>query len=217
MALPDAVPFEIAAAMGCRVTTAWRALVDRAGLRPGEWLAIQGCGGVGLSALLIAKALGAKVIAIDPAPDAQRAARELGADHVIDPGTGDLTETIFDLTDGGAHVAVDALGITATFENSLKSLRKLGRHVQIGMPTGRHETVSLPLLDLVYARQLSLHGMRGLGAAEFPPLIDLIQTGALDLSPLISARIPLSGVEAVFHDMDQFASTGVQVVTEFDR
>lgn len=210
--LPETVHFEIAAAMGCRVTTAWRALVDRASLRPGEWVALHGCGGVGLSALLIAKALGAQVIGIDPNREARAMAQQLGADIVLDAHEADQ---IADLTGGGAHVSIDALGITATFEASLRSLRKLGRQVQVGMPTGRHETVALPLLELVYAKQLSLHGMRGLGASEFPPLLELIETGRLDLTPLIAGRIALSDVQSVFEDMDRFATTGVHVVTNF--
>jgi len=211
--LPDAIPYEVAAAMGCRVTTAWRALVDRAGVKPGEWVAIHGCGGVGLSALLIAKALGARVIGIDPSPDARAAAEQLGADHVLSAGQLDV---LMDLTKGGAHVSVDALGISATFDASLRSLRKLGRHVQVGMPTGAHETVPLPLLELIYARQLSLHGMRGLAASGFAPLIDMIETNKLDLRPLIADRISLGQVENVFHDMDRYAVQGVHVVTNFN-
>lgn len=212
--LPDAVPFDIAAAMGCRVTTAWRALVDRAGLRGGEWVAIHGCGGVGLSALLIAKALGAQVIGIDPSDAARGLAQALGADVVLDAGH---LEELREITGGGAHVALDALGIAATFEASLRSLRKLGRQVQVGMPTGASETVLLPLLELIYARQLSIHGMRGLGAGGFAPLLQLIEAGTLDLAPLIADRICLGDVQSIFEQMDSYAVTGVHVVTEFTR
>ncbi|MEO0665739.1 MAG: zinc-binding dehydrogenase, partial [Pseudomonadota bacterium] len=212
--LPDAIPFDVAAAMGCRVTTAWRALIDRAQIRPSEWVAIHGCGGVGLSALLIARALGARTIGIDPSVTARAMAKQLGADVVLDAGQ--LSE-LLEITGGGAHVALDALGISATFEASLRSLRKLGRQVQIGMPTGVHETVPLPLLELVYARQLSLHGMRGLGAAEFPPLLKLIEDGRLDLTPLIVDHIALSDVHSVFEGMDSYATTGVHVVTRFSE
>lgn len=211
--LPDAIPFEIAAAMGCRVTTAWRALVDRAALKEGEWVTIHGCGGVGLSALLIAKALGARVIGIDPSSEARAFATRLGADHVLDAGQ---IEAIHEFTGGGSHISIDALGIAATFDASLRSLRKLGRHIQVGMPTGSAETVPLPLLELVYARQLTLHGMRGLGASEFAPLLTMIEDGRLDLTPLIVDRIALGDVQSVFERMDDYAVAGVHVVTRFD-
>ncbi|MEM6479387.1 MAG: alcohol dehydrogenase catalytic domain-containing protein [Pseudomonadota bacterium] len=213
VALPETVPFETAAAMGCRVTTAWRALVDRAALRPGEWVAVHGCGGVGLSAILITRALGGRAIGIDPNPQAREMARALGAEDVLHP---DHDAEIHDLTGGGAHVSLDALGISATFAASLRSLRKLGRQVQIGMPTGKHVTPPLPLLELVYARQLSIHGMRGLGASEFPALLSMVETGRLDLAPLIVDRIGLGGVQAVFEEMDAFAISGVHVVTRFN-
>lgn len=212
--LPETVPFDIAAAMGCRVTTAWRALVDRAALREGEWVVIHGCGGVGLSALLIARALGARVIGIDPSAAARSIAQCLGADVVLDAGQ---LEDLHEITGGGAHVALDALGIRATFEASLRSLRKLGRHVQVGMPTGASETVPLPLLELIYARQLSIHGMRGLGAEGFAPLVDLIEAGKLDLAPLIAERICLGDVQGIFEQMDGYTVTGVHVVTDFTR
>ncbi|MGR3468606.1 MAG: zinc-binding dehydrogenase [Shimia sp.] len=211
--LPDVIPMEIAAAMGCRVTTAWRALVDRAGLQPAEWVAVHGCGGVGLSVIAIARALGARVIGVDPSENARRLARDMGADMIIDPA--DSAEVIRQHTGGGADVSVDALGITATFEASLRCLRKLGRHVQVGMPVGQHVTVPLPLLELVYARQLTIHGMRGLDAAGFAPLVDLIAAGRLDLAPMVTSRIGLGEVEATLRAMDGRPSAGVAIVTTF--
>lgn len=211
--LPETLPFDIAAGMGCRVTTAWRAVTERGGLKPGEWLAIHGCGGVGLAALLIAKALGAKVAAVDPSPEARALATRLGADLTFDAP--DAPEAIRAATGGGAHVSLDALGITATFHASLRSLRKLGRHVQIGMPVGAHATPPLPLLDLIYARQLSLHGTRGMAASGFPALLDLIQSGKLDLSPLITERIKLSDTQRVLAAMDHTQPPGVAIITDF--
>lgn len=213
--LPDAVEMPVAAAMGCRVTTAWRALVDRAKVQPGEWVVIHGCGGVGLSAVSIAKALGARVIGIDPSPAARALATELGADAVLSADR--AADAVCEITRGGAHISIDALGITATFDASLRSLRKLGRHVQVGMPVGSHANVQLPLLDLIYARQLAMYGMRGLDAAGFQPLVKLVANGTLDLSDMITSEIPLSGVEAVLREMDDGAPTGVAVVTDFTR
>lgn len=212
--LPDALPFDIAAGMGCRVTTAWRALTTRAALQPGEWVAVHGCGGVGLSAILIAKALGAQVAAVDISPDALAMAQALGADLTVNAAQTNAADTIQSET-GGAHVSLDALGITQTFDASLRSLRKLGRHVQIGMPVGPHATPPLPLLELIYSRQLTLHGTRGMAANAFTPLLDLVDSGALDLTPLITQRIPLSGTHAALSAMDGGQAAGVTVITNF--
>ena len=211
--LPDRLGFVEAAGMGCRVTTAWRAVTDRAAIRPGEWLVVHGAGGVGLSVVMIAAALGARVVAVAVSGDALEVASQLGADVALDAtGVGDVGEAVRTLTGGGAHVSIDALGVGATFENSLRSLRKLGRHVQVGMPVGEHATVELPLLELVYARQLTLHGMRGLDAAGFGPLLDLVDAGRLDPGALVTRRIPLSMVGSALADMDGAPPPGITVV-----
>lgn len=213
--LPDALPFDIAAGMGCRVTTSWRALTTRGGLQPGEWLAIHGCGGVGLSAVLIAKALGAQVVAVDVSDEALAIAKALGADACVNARDGAAGDAVRAVTNGGAHVSLDALGITATFDASLRSLRKTGRHVQIGMPVGDHASPHLPLLELVYARQLTLHGTRGIAATGFVPLLDLMDSGALDIAPLVTRRIALSETHSVLSEMDGAQPPGVAVITDF--
>lgn len=215
--LPDALGYDEAAGMGCRVTTAWRGLVERARLQPGEWLVVHGAGGVGLSAVIIAAALGAQVLAVDISDGALRQAKGMGANAVLNvTGMDDVGGAVREITQGGAHVSVDALGVTATFHNSLKSLRKMGRHVQIGMPTGPHEHVDLPLLELVYARQLTLLGMRGLAAAQFTPLMQMIEGGRLDLGPLVTRRIALSEVTEALRAMDGGQPPGVTVINRMD-
>jgi len=212
--LPDNIDFATAAGMGCRVTTAFRSLTDRAGLHADEWLVVHGCGGVGLSAIMIAKALGARIIAVDVNPAALALAQNFGAEHIINAAqTEHVGEAVRELSGGGAHVALDALGLSSTFHNALHSLRKLGRHVQIGMPLGSHAQVNLPLLDMIYARQLSIHGSRGMGAAGFPALLDLISQGHLDLAPLVTRHIKLSEVGESLQRMDSYQGSGVTVIT----
>lgn len=216
--LPDSLGFVEAAGMGCRVTTAWRALADRADLRPGEWLVVHGVGGVGLSAVMIAAALGARIVAVDISDDALGLASDLGANAVLNASEcRDVGDAVRELTGGGAHVSVDGLGVRATFENSLRSLRKLGRHVQVGMPVGEHATVPLPLLELVYARQLTLHGMRGLDAAGFSSLLDLVDTGRMDVGKLVASRIALSEVGSALQQMDGVQPPGITVIDRLDR
>lgn len=213
VALPETLDFASAAGMGCRVTTAWRALTDRARLAPGEWLVVHGAGGIGLSATMIGAALGARVLAVDISAGALDMARAMGATELLDArGLDDVGEAVRDKTGGGAHVSLDGLGHDVTFTNSLRSLRKLGRHVQVGMPVGDHATVPLPLLELVYARQLTLMGTRGLGAAGFAPLLAMIEAGRMDPSRLVTGRIALSEVGHALAAMDGGQPPGVTVI-----
>ena len=211
--LPDALGFAEAAAMGCRLTTAFRGLVDRAALQPGEWLAIHGCGGVGLSAVMIAAAMGARILAIDVNGEALAMARKLGATLTLNPDTvGDVGLTVRDLTGGGAHVSIDGLGITATFHNSIRGLRKLGRHVQIGQPLEKHATPSIPLLETVYARQISIMGTRGIAASRFTSLFGMIAAGRLDPARMITRRIALPEAGAALEAMNGYTGVGVTVI-----
>jgi alcohol dehydrogenase len=214
--LPDTIDFVAAAGMGCRLTTAFRAVVDRARLKPGEWLAIHGTGGVGLSALMIGAAMGASVLAIDVNEGALALARELGATRTLNvTGIADVGEAVRAATDGGAHVSLDALGITETFQNSLRGLRKLGRHVQIGMPLGRHANPPVPLLELVYSRQISIMGTRGIAASRFPALFAMIAAGRIDPGRLVTHRIALAEAGAALAAMNGYTGTGITVIDRF--
>lgn len=214
--LPDEMPYEVAAALGCRVTTAFRGVVDRGKLQSGETIAVHGCGGIGLSAVMIAAALGASVIAVDVVDEKLQLAQSLGATHTINASTtADVGEAIRDLTGGGAQVSIEALGITATLHNSLKGLRKLGRHVQIGQPLGVHAEPAVPLLETVYSRQITMMGSRGLPSIRFPALFEMIASGRLDPSRLIGNRIALEEASAVFELMDDYADVGVTLIDRF--
>ena len=216
VALPEEMDFATAAGMGCRVTTAWRAVVDRAKLAPGEWMAVHGCGGVGLSAVMIGAALGAQVLAIDVNPGALAMAEEMGATHMLNAeGVNDVGAAVHEITGGGAQVSVEALGITATFENSLRGLAPLGRHVQIGMPSGSHATPTLPLYELIYSRQLQIIGTRGLAASRFPALFAAVQAGRMDPRRLVTQRIALAEAPAAIAEMDGYGRVGVTVIDRF--
>ena len=212
--LPDGMDPAVAAALGCRVTTAWQALTARAALAPGEWLAVFGGGGVGLSALLLGRALGARVIVVDVVAEKLALARRLGADAIVDASAYDPADAVRELTGGGAHVAVEALGIEATTVAAMRSLAKFGRMVQIGMPAGEHATMRLPM-DVLYSGQLSLHGTRGMPGWRYPDLLSLIDGGHVDLSPLIARRVPLSTATAELRAFDGPAPPGVAVITDF--
>lgn len=212
--LPEEIAPELAAALGCRVTTAWHALTGRAALQAGEWLAVFGGGGVGTAALLLGRALGARVVVVDVVAEKLAFARSLGADATVDAGACDAAEAVREITGGGADVAVEALGIEQTTRAALLSLRKLGRMVQVGMPTGSHSEMRLPM-EAVYGGQLAVFGTRGMPAWRYPSLLSLIRGGHVDLAPLVTRRIALSDVTAELAAFDAPAPPGVAVVTDF--
>jgi alcohol dehydrogenase len=215
-ALPESLPPDLAAALGCRVTTAWQALTGRAGLQPGEWLAVFGCGGVGLSAALLGRAMGARVVVVDVVPDKLDHAAALGAEAVVDAGQDDAADAVREITGGGAHVALEALGLPQTTEAALRACRKLGRMVQIGMPAGPHVRMDLPW-DVVYSEQLTIHGTRGMPAHRYPSLLSLIAGGHVDLTPLVARRVALSDATAELAAFDAPAPPGIAVITDFTR
>lgn len=212
--LPDSIDPALAAALGCRVTTAWHALTGRAALRPGEWLAIFGGGGVGTAALLLGKALGARVAVVDVVEEKLEFAKGLGADLAINATTEDAVETIKKATNGGADFALEALGITATTVGAMRSLKKLGRMVQVGMPAGDETTMQIPM-DVVYSGQLAIYGTRGMPSWRYPSLLSLIESGAVYLTPMIARRIPLSKATEELAAFDGPAAPGVAVITDF--
>ncbi|MEC3862995.1 alcohol dehydrogenase catalytic domain-containing protein [Mesobacterium sp. TK19101] len=213
-ALPEEMDPALAAALGCRTTTAWHALTGRAALKGGEWLVVYGAGGVGLSALLLGRALGARVAMVDVVPERLDYAGMLGAEVTIDARDGDPARAVREATGGGADVAIEALGIAETTVNALKSLRKLGRMVQVGMPAGAHCTMPIPM-DAIYSGQLAVYGTRGMPAHRYPSLLSLIEGGHVDLTPLIARRVKLSEASAELAAFDTPGAPGVAVITEF--
>lgn len=213
-ALPESIAPALAAGLGCRVTTAWHALTGRAALRPGEWLAVFGGGGVGTAALLLGRALGARVVVVDVVEEKLTYAKGLGADAVVNAAKGDAAEAVREITGGGADLALEALGIEATVVGAIRSLRKLGRMVMVGMPAGEHVNMSLPM-DVVYSGQLAFYGTRGMPAWRYPSLLNLIEAGQVDLSPLVTRHIRLSEANAELAAFDAPAPPGVAVITDF--
>lgn len=211
--LPEGMDPALAAALGCRVTTAWHALTGRGALKPGEWLAVHGTGGVGLAATLLAKAIGARVVAVDVVPEKLGHAASLGADATVNATENDPAEAIRAITGGGADMSLEALGIPATVIASLRCLRPFGRHVQVGFPGGEHASMTLPM-DTIYAGQLALLGTRGMPAWRYPSLFALIECG-LDLTPMIARRVALSEVSRELAAFDGPTPPGVAVITDF--
>jgi D-arabinose 1-dehydrogenase-like Zn-dependent alcohol dehydrogenase len=212
--LPSSLTSTVAAGLGCRVTTAWHALTGRAALQAGEWLAVHGTGGVGLSAMLLGRALGARVVVVDVVEEKLNHAKGLGAEAAVNAKAGNVAEAIREITGGGAHVSVEALGIAETTNASIECLRPLGRHIQIGMPVGH--TATMPInMNAVYMKNLALFGTRGMPSWRYPSLLALIESGRVDMSPLIAREIPLSGASAELRAFDGPTPPGVAVITDF--
>lgn len=211
VAIPDGVSFEAAASLGCRFATAYRALTGRARLNAGEWVTIVGAGGVGLSAVQIAKALGARVIAVDRNDASLAAATSLGADHVLLAGDRDIPAEVHAITGGGSHVAVDAVGSERTLSDSILSLGRRGRHVQIGLLPS---AVGLPCvpMDRVIAWELDVLGSHGMAAADYPAMLALIEPGVLRPQKLISRVIGLEEAAAALPGLNTSTHAGITIV-----
>ncbi len=213
VALPDELSYDAAASLGCRYATSFRALVQVGELVAGEWLAVHGCGGVGLAAVAIGAASGARVVAIDIYPEALALAKQLGAETTVDArSTDSVPAYVRDLTGGGAHVSVDALGSSVTCGASIRSLRRRGRHVQVGLlppATGRPDVP----MHRVIAQELRVLGSHGMAAHHYPALLGLVTSGRLDPAALVRRRIPLDDAPGVLATFDTARSAGITVVT----
>ncbi len=213
--LPEDMDHTTAASLGCRFVTSFRAVVDQARLGPGEWIAVHGCGGVGLSAIMIAECIGANVVAVDISNEKLALAGELGAQSIVDASkTGDVPSAIRDLTSGGAHVSIDALGNTTTCFNSIACLRKRGRHVQVGLMLADDARPAIPM-DRVVAHELEIYGSHGMQAHRYPAMMEMIRMGKLKPDRLVGRRIALEEAPDALMKMNTFEDTGVTVVTEF--
>ena len=213
-ALPESLSPVVAAGLGCRVTTAWHALTGRAAVQAGEWLAVHGTGGIGLSTLLLGRALGARVIVVDVVREKLDHALGLGAEAAIDGRDGNVVAQIVEITGGGAHVSVEALGIEATTNSSIECLRPMGRHVQVGMPVG-HTAVMNINMNAVYMKNLALFGTRGMPGWRYPSLLDLITRRVVDMSPLIAREVALSDASAELRAFNGPTPPGVAVISDF--
>ncbi|QND51294.1 zinc-dependent alcohol dehydrogenase family protein [Phyllobacterium sp. 628] len=215
VALPGTLDFATAASLGCRFVTSFRAVVDQAKVKSGEWVAVHGCGGVGLSAIMIATAMGANVIAVDLTEEKLAFARELGAVATVNGSQQqDIVGAVKEITGGGAHVSIDALGHPSTCFNSIANLRRRGRHVQVGLMLGDHARAPIPM-DKVIAYELEILGSHGMQAFRYKALMDMLEQGKLAPQKLIGKRIALDDAPAALMAMDRFEGIGINVITTF--
>ncbi|HVI90427.1 MAG TPA: zinc-dependent alcohol dehydrogenase family protein [Dongiaceae bacterium] len=213
--LPESMEFATAASLGCRFITSFRAVVDQGRVTPGEWLAVHGCGGVGLSAIMIAASLGANIVAVDRTPEKLALAKSLGATATVNAAeTNDVVGAVREITQGGAHASIDALGHPATCFNSIANLRRRGRHVQVGLMLDDQAHPPIPM-DRVIAYELEIRGSHGMQAFRYAPMMRMIAAGKLQPQKLIGKEITLDEAPAALAAMDRFEGSGMTVITGF--
>ena len=213
--LPEDMSFVTAASLGCRFATSYRAVVAQGGVKPGMWVVVHGCGGVGLSAIMIAASLDAQVIAVDIDETVLKLAQEVGAAAVINARENDaVVDQICALTGRGADVSIDALGSGITSTNSILSLRKRGRHVQVGLLAGDDHRPRLPM-EHVIGKELEVVGSHGLQAHRYEEMLELISTGQLEPQRLIGNTVPLEEAPKELPGMSDFGAVGITVIDRF--
>ncbi len=213
--LPDEIDYATAASLGCRFATAFRAVMDQGRVKGGEWVAVHGSGGVGLSAIMIASALGANVVAIDIAEDKLSLAREAGAAVTLNStGLADVVEAVREVTGGGAHVSLDALGHTTTCCNSIRNLRRRGRHVQVGLMLGSHAAPALPMGQVI-AHELEIYGSHGMQAWRYDDMLAMMASGRLKPQKLIGRHVSLEEAVPLLTTLDRAEQNGISVITKF--
>jgi alcohol dehydrogenase len=214
--LPDGVSSVDMAGLGCRFMTSFHALAHRADVSAGDWLAVHGCGGIGLSAVHIGDALGANVVAVDLQEEKLEKARELGAVETVNAGDAEDVGGAVQSTIGrGADVSVDALGIAETCRNSVLSLGTRGQHVQIGLTTQEEEgMVALPT-DAMVMGEIEFIGSLGMPPTRYDEIFRMVATGKLDPSGVVSETIDLDGVNEKLDAMTDFGTVGIPVIDSF--
>lgn len=213
--LPYEIDFVTAASLGCRFITSFRAVIDQGKVSAGQWVAVHGCGGVGLSAINIAAGAGAKVIAVDIDDEKLELAQTLGANHTINArSVKDVPAEIIRTSGRGAHVSIDALGSQETCFNSVACLRKRGKHIQVGLMTGDHQHPVVPM-DKVVANELEMIGSHGMQAFRYEAVFEMIKSGKVQPQKMLGRTISLEEAPEALVNINKFENLGVTVIDQF--
>lgn len=212
--IDPAMPLDLASVLGCGVTTGLGAVFHTAGVRPGETVAVIGCGGVGLGAVQGARLSGAqRVIAIDRDPSRLARALELGATDIINASDVDSVAALVDLTNGGVDHAIEAVGLKATCEQAVRMLKRGGRATLVGVITTL--TLEIPGSALMFDRSITWSTM---GSNRFrldiPKYIDLYFQGRLKLDEVVTSRVPLGQINDALARLAR--AEGARTVLTFD-
>jgi alcohol dehydrogenase len=214
--MPDHADHAEMAGLGCRFVTSYHAMADRADIESGDWVAVHGCGGIGLSAVDVATALGANVVAVDLDDGKLDLARDLGAVETVNVReVEDVPGEVHAITDGGAHVSVDGLGIRETVLNSVGSVRSMGTHVQIGITTAEERgRVDLPIDEMLHA-EVDFLTAKGLQPHRYDEIFRLMEHGKLHPEKLVTREVALDDINDRLEAMTDYGTKGVEVITTF--
>ena len=213
VAIDPEMPLDRAAILGCAVTTGAGAIFNAAKVVPGETVCVVGCGGVGLAAINAAKIAGAgKVIAVDPVPEKRAIAEKLGATHTVDATSDTAADEVVEISRGGVHHAIEAVGRPQSAATAVKVLRRGGVATILGMMP-LTETVGLSALDLLADKKVqgALMG-RNHFPVDIPRLVDFHQRGLLDLDTIIADRMPLERINDAFDELRKGDTTRSVIV-----
>ncbi len=205
--LPEEIPLVEGSVIADAVTTPYHAVINRGRVAPGDWVVVVGCGGVGLNVVQMAAAVGARVVAIDVAPEKIEWARRLGATEAFDPGAVDRPDKeIRKFTGGGAHVAFEVVGKAATQELALTGLRTGGRLVLVGYSP---EKMALNAGRVMF-RELEIVGSLGCRPVDYPRVIELVRQGRVRVEELVTHQYSLDDIDQALDAAR--AGTGVRGV-----
>lgn len=193
--LPDEIPLVEGSIIADAVTTPYHAVKNRAEVRPGDYVVVYGCGGVGLNVVQFAHLAGGIVIAVDLADEKLEHALRLGATAALSPGreTAGVGKAVRKLTGGaGADIALEAIGNPSTMKDAFSTLRPGGRLVVIGYSD--HE-IALNAGRIMY-REMEVRGSLGCRPVDYPRVIELARSGRIEVASLVTARFPLAEINA---------------------
>ncbi len=214
VSLPDEIDFVTASSLGCRFITSFRAVAHQGKVTGGEWVAVHGVGGVGLSAIMIANAFGANTIAVDISDEKLEFAKSIGATAVVNAKSENTIEAIKEITKGGANVSIEAIGNPQVTFNSISSLAKLGKHIQVGLLKAEDKNTAIPI-NLVITNELEIIGSHGMQAYKYPEMLRMIEQRKLQPQKLIGKTVSLEESTTELMNMNEFKGTGVTVIDKF--
>lgn len=206
--LPDGLPIQESAIISDAVSTPFHAVRNRGRVQGGDWVAIFGCGGVGINAVQIAAALGASVLAVDLDSKKLAQARELGAAEAFNSQEIDVPKAIRKLTGGGVDVAFEIVGRPQVLDQAFSSVRPGGTLVVVG---SSEEPWTFAVSRLMF-REISVLGSLGCCSAEFPTILEMVRAGKIRLEPVVGDRLPLERINEALARLEDGTVSGRQLI-----